>query len=399
MDCVVLAAGEGKRMRPLTTKRPKVMLPLANRPMLEHLILAAREAGISNFVFVVGYGEREIRHHFGDGSSLGVTIAYAPQRQQTGTADALRSAKDFVSGKFLALNGDMIIASEDIAGLKRCPAMCMGVSTTNHPSDYGVVGIGNDKITALEEKSKHPESSLINAGAYLFEEHIFELVDKVRPSSRGELELTDALAELIGQEKLWAYTLSAWMDVGYPWDMLGANAALLASLPSENEGSVEEGVSISGPVIIGKGSVIKSGTSIEGPCIIGKDCRIGPHAYIRGSTSIGDGCHIGHCTEVKNSIIMNGTKIPHFNYIGDSVIGSGCNFGAGTKCANLRHDHGNIKVCGKDTRRKKFGAVIGDNVYFGINCSINVGTMIGSNASFAPGSYIEGCIGENSTIR
>ncbi|HUW85736.1 MAG TPA: sugar phosphate nucleotidyltransferase, partial [Methanoregula sp.] len=93
MQCVVLAAGEGTRMRPLTAKRPKVMLPLANRPMMEHLVLAAREAGITDFIFVVGYGEREIRRYFGDGSGLGIHIRYAPQRQQRGTADALRSAR------------------------------------------------------------------------------------------------------------------------------------------------------------------------------------------------------------------------------------------------------------------------------------------------------------------
>ena len=109
MECVVLAAGEGKRMRPLTAKRPKVMLPLANRPMMEHLVLAAREAGIKDFIFVVGYGEREIRRHFGDGSAFGIRISYAPQRQQHGTADALRSARDLVTGPFLLLNGDMIL--------------------------------------------------------------------------------------------------------------------------------------------------------------------------------------------------------------------------------------------------------------------------------------------------
>jgi bifunctional UDP-N-acetylglucosamine pyrophosphorylase/glucosamine-1-phosphate N-acetyltransferase len=96
---------------------------------------------------------------------------------------------------------------------------------------------------------------------------------------------------------------------------------------------------------------------------------------------------------------MSGTKIPHFNYIGDSVIGSGCNFGAGTKLANLRHDHENVKVCGKDTRRKKFGAVIGDDVQFGINCSINVGSVIGSGAQFAPNSSVEGFVGDKASIR
>jgi bifunctional UDP-N-acetylglucosamine pyrophosphorylase/glucosamine-1-phosphate N-acetyltransferase len=254
-------------------------------------------------------------------------------------------------------------------------------------------------ITSLEEKSKQPKSDLINAGAYLFSPEIFDLIDAVRPSPRGELELTDALAVLIEKGQLEAHQLSYWMDVGYPWDMLDANAALMETIRPENHGVVEEGATLQNSVIIGEGTVIKSGTYIEGPCIIGKNCRIGPHTYIRGATSIGDNCHVGHSSEIKNSIIMSGTKIPHFNYIGDSVVGSDCNFGAGTKIANLRHDHATVKVCGKDTRRKKFGAVIGDGVRFGINCSINVGTLIGSEAQFAPNSFIEGCVGEKAVIR
>ena len=399
MECVILAAGEGKRMRPLTAKRPKVMLPLANRPMMEHLVLAAREAGISEFVFVVGYGEREIRRYFADGSDWGIHIEYASQRHQNGTADAVKASQDLINGLFLVMNGDMVLKGEDIADLCRKTAPCMSTSTTDHPGDFGVVMVENGMVTALEEKSAKPKSNLINAGAYLFTPEIFEYIDNVRPSPRGELELTDALSVLIAEKRLQSHTLNYWMDVGYPWDMLDANAILIETNPPEENGRVEDGVSLNGAITIGEGSVVKSGTYIEGPCVIGKNCRIGPHAYIRGATSIGDNCHIGHCSEIKNSIIMSETKIPHFNYIGDSIIGSGCNFGAGTKIANLRHDRAPIRVCGKDTRRKKFGAIVGDNVQFGINCSVNVGTVIGSNTSFAPGSFIEGCIGENTCIR
>jgi len=399
MECVVLAAGEGKRMRPLTAKRPKVMLPLANRPMMEHLVVAARDAGVSDFVFIVGYGEREIRKHFGDGTSLGIHIEYATQRQQRGTADAVGAARDLVTGPFLVMNGDMVLKQEDIAALIQNKPACMCTSTTDHPEDYGVVLAKNGLITSLEEKTKHPKSNLINAGAYLFSPEIFDLIDEVSPSPRGELELTDALAVLIEKQMLHAHPLSYWMDVGHPWDMLEANATFMENIQAEHNGTIEDGVTLTNNVVIGEGSLIKSGTYIEGPCIIGKNCRIGPHAYIRGATSIGDDCHVGHCSELKNSIIMNGTKIPHFNYIGDSVVGTGCNFGAGTKIANLRHDHENIRVCGKDTRRKKFGAVIGDGVQFGINCSVNVGTMIGSEAQFAPNTVIEGCIGEKTVIR
>ena len=399
MQCVVLAAGEGKRMRPLTARRPKVMLPVANRPMMEHLVLAARDAGITEFIFVVGYGEREVRNHFGNGERFGIHVAYAPQRQQAGTADALRSAQNLVTGPFLAMNGDMILDSADVARMIDAPAPAMGTSTTDHPGDFGVVLVENDRVISLEEKSKHPKSNIINAGAYTFTPEIFDLLAGVGVSARGELELTDALGILIARHELGAVPFSTWMDIGYPWDLLDANAALLGGLASQNEGVVEEGVHLSGTVAIGLGTVIKSGTYIEGPCTIGKNCRIGPHAYLRGATSIGDECHIGHCTEIKNTVVMAKTKIPHFNYIGDSVIGSGCNFGAGTKIANLRHDHGPVKAGGKDTRHTKFGAVVGDNVHFGINCSVNVGSVIGSNAQFAPNSYIEGSFGEDAAIR
>lgn len=399
MECVVLAAGEGKRMRPLTAKRPKVMLPIANRPMMEHLVIAAREAGITDFVFVVGYGEREIRRYFGDGTTLGIHIEYATQRQQRGTADAVGAARNHVSGPFIVLNGDMVLKKEDITALCHRKPTCVCTTTTDHAQDYGVIMVENGHITALEEKSRNPKSNLINAGAYLFSPEIFDLIDAVRPSPRGELELTDALAVLIAHKQLYSHPLTYWMDVGHPWDLLEANISFLETIPSINEGIIEDGVTLKNAVSVGEGSVIKAGTYIEGPCTIGKNCRIGPHAFIRGATSIGDDCHIGHCSELKNSIIMNGTKIPHFNYIGDSVVGSGCNFGAGTKIANLRHDHANVRVCGKDTHRKKFGAVIGDGVQFGINCSVNVGTMIGSEAQFAPNTVIEGCIGEKTIIR
>ncbi|MDK2915561.1 MAG: UDP-N-acetylglucosamine diphosphorylase / glucose-phosphate thymidylyltransferase [Euryarchaeota archaeon] len=399
MQCVVLAAGEGKRMRPLTARRPKVMLPIANRPMMEHLVVAARDAGVTDFTFVVGYCEREIRNHFGDGSNLGVTITYVTQRHQLGTADALRATAGMIRDRFLLLNGDMILKSEDIRKLCRMNAPCMGIHETDHPQDYGVVTVEGNRITGLEEKSEEPKSNLINAGAYLFDPGIFDLLAGVKVSGRGEFELTDALETYIREGTLRAYPLAYWLDVGQPWDLLDANEGLLATISHERHGTVEDGCTIPETVSIGKGTVIRAGTYIEGACIIGENCVIGPHAYIRGSTSIGDNCHIGHATELKNSIIMPGTKIPHFNYIGDSIVGSNCNFGAGTKIANLRHDNEPVKVCGKTTGRRKFGAIVGDNVLFGINCSINVGSLVGSGTRVAPHSLVEGCVGENSVIR
>ena len=192
--------------------------------------------------------------------------------------------------------------------------------------------------------------------------------------------------------------LKSWLDLSYPWDLLAANESMLAGLEPQNLGEVESNVVLKGPVSIGRGTVVRSGAYIVGPVIIGDNCEVGPNCFIRPATAIGDGCHIGAATEVKNSIIMNGTKIPHLNYVGDCVIGEGCNLGAGTKIANLRLDKQNIAVAGVDTGRRKLGAIIGDSVETGINASVNVGCVIGNNTFIGPGTVASGVIAPNSKI-
>ena len=399
MDCVVLAAGEGRRMRPLTANRPKVMLPLANRPILEHLIVAARDAGMEEFVLVVGYREREVRSCFGNGERLGVRIRYVTQRRQLGTGDALRACEGLVSGPFLLLNGDMVVRSDDLRALAARRPPVIGLFRSSHAQDFGTVSMEGERVVDLAEKVPNPSGDLINAGAYLLGPEIFGLLGAIGRSERGEYEITDALSALIREGSVTGYPLSFWLDVGHPWDLLEANERLLSSWTFEREGTVEPGAMLSGDVAIGPGSVVRTGTVIEGPCIVGRDCRIGPHAYIRGATSIGNGCHVGHCSEVKNSVILPGTRIPHFNYVGDSVIGSDCNLGAGTKIANLRNDRAPVEACGRSTGRVKFGAIVGDRVSFGINCSVNAGAVVGSGCSFAPQSYVHGCIREGTEMR
>jgi len=162
------------------------------------------------------------------------------------------------------------------------------------------VTVEEDRITGLEEKSERPRSNLINAGAYIFDPDIFDLLAGVTLSGRGEYELTDALASYIARGSLVAYALSYWLDVGQPWDLLDANEALLSSQAHEQHGTIEDGCTIPDTVSIGRGTVIRTGDlHRRGACSIGEDCVIGPHAYIRGSTAIGDGCHIGHATEIK----------------------------------------------------------------------------------------------------
>jgi bifunctional UDP-N-acetylglucosamine pyrophosphorylase/glucosamine-1-phosphate N-acetyltransferase len=240
---------------------------------------------------------------------------------------------------------------------------------------------------------------MVNAGLYLFTPDIFDAVSQTPKSLRGEYELTDSLQLMIDKGYHIAYQeISHWLNLGYPWDLLSANELLLAEVGAKNLGKVEENVVIRGPVSIGRDTIVRSGSYIVGPVIIGDSCDLGPSCYIRPYTAIGNNCHIGGAVEVKGSIIMKGSRLPHHNYVGDSVIGECCNFGAGAKVANLRLDKRDIEVAGKDTKRRKLGAIIGDGVEIGINASINVGSVIGNNTHVGLGTVFSGVISSDSKV-
>jgi UDP-N-acetylglucosamine diphosphorylase/glucosamine-1-phosphate N-acetyltransferase len=393
LEAVILAAGEGQRMRPLTATRPKVMLPIVGKPILEHLLIEAKAAGVLQFIFVVGYCDKQVRSYFGDGKKWGVKIDYSEQRKQVGTADAIRMVATVVKSNFLVINGDVIINRADIKRLMKSIHNTIGVFEVKDPAGLGIVELSGVKVVGIYEKSHRPPSHMANAGLYLFTPEIFKAIDKTEKSPRGEYEITDSLKILMsGKSGLHHIQLKSWQDFSYPWDLLRANETMMTALKSKNLGEVEDNVVLKGAVVIGKNTIVKSGAYIEGPVIIGEDCRIGPNCYIRPSTTIGNDCHIGAGVEIKNSTIMHGTDVPHLNYVGDSVIGEGCNFGAGTKIANLRLDEQNISVVGIDTKRKKLGAIIGDNVKTGINACINVGAVIGNNTFIGPGVVARGNI-------
>lgn len=399
MKAIILAAGEGSRMRPLTYTRPKVMLPIANKPILEHLLVEARKAGIREFIFVVGYHDEQVRHYFGTGDKWGVNIGYSTQRRQLGTAHALKMVEGVVDGNFLVINGDIIVNQEDIKSLISKSDNTVSVIKVKDTRDLGVVEVSQGKVVHIYEKVEKPPSHMANAGLYLFTPDIFDAISQTLKSTRGEYEITDSLQLMIDKGHHVSYQeISYWLDLSFPWDLLPANEFLLARIEPQNLGEVEENVVMKGVVSIGKNTVVRSGSYIIGPVIIGQDCDIGPNCYIRPCTSIGDGCHIGSGVEIKNSIIMKGSKIPHHNYVGDSIIGEECNFGAGTKIANLRLDKKEIWVANIDTKRRKLGAIIGDKVETGINASINVGSMIGNNTHIGPGAIASGVILPDSRI-
>jgi len=399
LKAVILAAGEGTRMHPLTYTRPKVMLPIANKPILEHLLIETKKAGISELIFIVGYHDEQVRDYFGSGERWGVSIEYCSQRRQLGTADALKMVAGLAGRNFLVINGDIIVGQQDISRLTNKNENTLSVIEVEDAEDVGVVEVRQGEVVRIYEKAEKPPSRMANAGLYLFTSDIFDAISKTPKSLRGEYEITDSIQLMIDKGQPVSYQeISHWLDFSYPWDLLTANEYLLAMIEPQNLGEVEKNVVLKGVVSIGKNTVVRSGSYIVGPVIIGQDCDIGPNCYIRPATSIGDNCHIGAAVEVKNSIIMKGSKIPHHNYVGDSIIGEGCNFGAGTKIANLKLGKDNIVVAGIDTKRRKLGAIIGDRVETGINASINVGCMIGNNTCIGPGAIAHGVISPGSKV-
>jgi bifunctional UDP-N-acetylglucosamine pyrophosphorylase/glucosamine-1-phosphate N-acetyltransferase len=398
MQAIILAAGEGSRMRPLTSKRPKVMLPVCGKPILEQIVLRAKQAGVESFVFVVGYGADAVKLHFGDGSNFGVRIDYTVQNRQLGTGHALLAAEAKAEDRFIVLNGDVLPDAESLKSMTSIKGNAVAARRVPDPSRYGVFLCDDGHMKSVVEKSKTPPSDLANAGIYLFDRAIFDALENTGMSERGEYELTDGLNALASKEKtkIKIIELKDWIEVGRPWDILAANEKLMPNVRAHIEGEIEPGATLKGMVSVGRGTVVRTGSYIVGPVVIGEDCDIGPNCYIRPSTCLGKNVRVGNAVEIKNSAIMDGTKIGHLSYVGDSVVGSNCNFGAGTIASNLRHDNANIKSYIKglpvDSGRRKLGVIMGDNVKTGIHTTIYPGTVIESGHRSMPASELRGMV-------
>ncbi len=399
MKAVILAAGKGTRMGPLTESKPKVMLPMANKPLLEHIILTLKATGITDFLIVTGYCREKIEGYFKDGSIFGVNIEYVEQKAQKGTADAIATVKDQIYERFLVTNGDVLAGSWDIKKLIKIKGdVIVASKKVASPEEYGILYVKGDRLEKIVEKPKNATSDLANAGIYVFSPDVFDAIEKTLPSPRGEYEITDSIQKMIDSGKKSGYIiLEKWQDIGFPWHVLEANEQLLQNGDNINweiKGEVELHATLKGNVSVGEGTIIRNGSYIIGPVVIGDGCDIGPNCFIRPATSIGDDVRIGNAVEVKNSIVMNGTHIGHLSYVGDSIISEKCNFGAGTKVANLRHDGRTVMVelAGRkfNSGRRKLGVIMGESVHTGINSMLNVGTAISGGACIQPGEFVKG---------
>lgn len=405
MKALILAAGKGTRLEPITTGVQKVMLPLGPKPILHHLIDETKKAGITEITLLVGHLEEQIKEYFGDGSNFGVKIDYITQKKRLGTSHAVGQA-DFKED-FLVLNGDSVISSKAIKEItsNHDSAVTIGIKRVDDPQNHGVVDVQDGKILKIVEKPKKPESNLGSIGVYVFSPLIFDAIKQTKKSKREEYELPTSMEILIkeGEFVRGVEITEIGPDIGTPWHYLDANKEMLSGLESDIKGMVEDGGMVNGELILGEGSLVKSGSYIEGPVSIGKNTIVGPNAYLREFTTIGDNCHIGAGVELKNTIILNNTNVPHLSYIGDSIIGKDCNLGAGTLVGNLRLDNANVKMRIKgelaDSGRRKLGCVIGNNTKLGLNVMVNSGRRIGNNCMVGPGVIVYKDIPDDTNVR
>ncbi len=382
MQAVILAAGSGTRLHPLTLTQSKAMLPVANKPLLEWTVKSLQDVA-DGIIIVVNKSQADIVSYFKDFQNC--TFAY--QEEQKGTADALAAAEEFINGRFILINADEFIPKYDIKKFAKNDGYRMAVFNVSNPERFGVVETNGENVIDIPEKPQTPTSNLARCGMELLDKTIFPLIKEIKPSERGELELNDAYRLLLKSHEMKIFPVSKWITISYPWGFLDANRFVL-----EEHGSQ-----------IAKDVEIRPGAVIEEPVAIDSGSIIGPNCFIRKYSSIGKNCKVGQAVEIKNSIIMDNTFVSHLSYVGDSIIGRNCNIAAGTTFADLRLDEKTIKVNVNNQRmdsgHRKLGAIVGDKVKFGVNVTVMPGKKIWPGLMIPPCSVIKNDVTEQPDLK
>jgi glucose-1-phosphate thymidylyltransferase len=372
MQAVILAAGEGKRVRPLTRSRPKALLPVANRPIIEYVIEALLKNGIRDIVVVVGYRKEQVIRSLNE---LNVPITVVVQNKQLGTAHALNCAKSHITGDFLLLPGDNYIDPLSVGRIKDIKNSML-VKEHPSPSNFGVVLLKDGLVNRIIEKPEHSPSFIVSTGIFSLTKDFFSYIS-------GN-DITDAISSMLASgEHIKAIVADDWQDAIYPWDLLKMNMRLLKDLAAGYDGSITRQTIIQGPVKIGKGTTIGPNTVISGPVTIGNDCEIGPNCCIMPDTSLGSRVRIEPFTYVGKSLIMDDTSVGSHSRVVETVTGQACRLADHTtisSSASLMDIEGTVI-------KPEFGAVFGDQVIAG-PFTVFKNCIIGNNDAIEGGSRI-----------
>jgi glucose-1-phosphate thymidylyltransferase len=368
MKALVLAGGRGTRLRPITHTSAKQLVPVANKPVLFYGLEAIRAAGITDVGIVVSdpremlapdprtgqsttvmvNSQAEIRAAVGDGSRFGLAVTYIEQSAPLGLAHAVKIAQPWVQDDpFVMYLGDNLIKDGITPFVREFqeerPNAQILLAHVKTPSEFGVAELEGERVVRLEEKPARPKSDLALVGVYLFDRTVFEAVNAIQPSRRGELEITDAIQHLISSGRtVRSHVIGGWWkDTGKVEDLLEANRMMLAQLETNNLGRVDADTQIEGAVQIGAGTIVEH-SRLRGPLIIGAGARI-VHAYVGPFTALGDGVELDHA-EIEHSIMLERSRILNLPHrVESSLIGR------------------DVVVCGKESRPRAHRLMLGDS--------------------------------------
>lgn len=387
MQAVILAAGASSRFQPYSGFPHKSYFSIAGKKLIEHTLLDLEKAGIEEVVIVL----KDEKDKFStDGLRLNVKFVF--QKEALGMGDALLSAKDYLDKEFFLLNAyhfDFSDFYQDMKDKKKeeNEIVLLLKKDLENFSRYGAPIIKEDRILEIIEKPNEAKSEFKVIGIYFLNSKFINLLEKM-PNEHYVFEKT--ISEYAKENKVdYLETSKDTLSLKYPWDLFKFTRLLLdrGEKHISSKASVSDTAVVEGNVVIEEGAKILDRATIKGPCYIGKNVVIGDNALVREYCDIEEGCVIGAFSEVKNSIIQEGTKM-HSGFLGDSIVGRGSRLAAYFSIANRRLDRGSIKVNDIDSGLTSLGGIIGDNVSFGVRTSIMPGVVIGNNCVIGPGTVV-----------
>ena len=349
MKGIILHGGHGTRLRPLTHTGPKQLLPIANKPMSQYCVESLNDAGITEIAIIIGgVGSDKVKEFYGDGENFGVKFTYFQQDYPKGISHAINLCKEFIGNeKFVVFLGDNIIQKsikEYVNEFKKSDSTAsLLLCEVSNPSSFGIAELNDNEIVKIVEKPKEPKSNLAVTGIYFLTPLIFEIIKNLKPSWRNELEITDALDQMLEKNYKIIYHMITdyWKDTGTPDDVLHANKEILDKMKGDFRGQKIGTPSVSIDATIGKGSIIKGDSKISESVIIGENCII-DNAHIGPHSSIGDNSTV-NLSKIENSIIMENCKIEGKISITDSIIAKNSNI-------NSKNNEKKIFLLGEGTK-------------------------------------------------
>lgn len=387
---IVLAAGEGTRLRPLTSTRPKPMLPVANRPILDYVLDALVDAGITDLVLVVGYKRDRVQDHVGS-TYRDVPVTYVHQAKQLGSGHALLQAREAVDGPFLTVNGDRVIDPQTVEDVLDSFDDTPTMAVREHPNanEYpnGAVRLDGDRVVELVEQPDGPYR-LINAGVYAFPAGWFDRL-AVTERRDGDLYLPDAIVELAAERGVVGVrTEGLWVDITYPWDLLYATRQLLGA------GRVDEQPQEAG-VYVHETARVHEDATLQRPVVVGPDAEIAAGVVVGPDTAIGRNVTVEANATIERSLVGADTRVGPGTILRDCVTGMAGELGAGVVVPGGETD---VRIGTDIHEGERLGAVVGDRVTLGGGSTLDPGTLLGVGASVGVGAVARGHVAAGAEV-